>query len=67
MVDFCAPRQKLVIEVDGSQHFDQEEYDNERTSFLESKGFRVIRFWNHEVLKETESVLMAIYHALQER
>ncbi len=67
MVDFCAPRQKLVIEVDGSQHADQEDYDLERTVFIESRGYRVIRFWNHEVLQETDSVLLAILHALQEK
>jgi len=67
VVDFCAPRQKLVIEVDGSQHADQEDYDLERTVFIESRGYRVIRFWNHEVLQETDSVLLAILHALQEK
>lgn len=66
-MDFCAPRQKLVIEVDGSQHTDQEDYDLERTVFIESRGYRVIRFWNHEVLQETDSVLLAILHALQEK
>ena len=45
----CAPRRKLIIELDGSQHLEQEEYDLERTAFLESKGCRVLRFWNNEV------------------
>lgn len=67
VVDFCAPRQKLVIEVDGSQHTDQVEYDRERTAFLEARGYRVIRFWNHDVLKKTDAVLLAILHALQEK
>jgi len=45
IVDFCAPRHKLIIELDGSQHhLDREEHDQERTSFLTTKGYRVIRF-----------------------
>jgi very-short-patch-repair endonuclease len=65
VVDFCASRQKLVVEVDGSQHQDQEEYDRERTLFLESRGCQVIRFWNHEVLADTDAVVLAILHVLQ--
>jgi len=65
VVDFCAPHRKLVIELDGSQHLDQAEYDAERTSYLESKGYRVIRFWNGEVMNEIESVLRAIDFSLE--
>ena len=50
ITDFCAPRKKLVIELDGSQHLEQEKYDEERTKYLESKGYKVIRFWNNEVM-----------------
>jgi very-short-patch-repair endonuclease len=64
VVDFCAPRRKLIIELDGSQHLDQQEYDTERTSYLESKGYRVIRFWNSDVLNDIEGVLRAIDLAL---
>ena len=39
ITDFCAPRRKLIIEVDGGQHLDQEEYDDDRTAFLESQGY----------------------------
>jgi len=42
IVDFCAPRQKLIIEIDGSQHLDHESQDQERTAFLASKGYRVL-------------------------
>lgn len=42
--DFCAPRRKLIIELDGSQHLEQEQYDEERTKYLESQGYQVIRF-----------------------
>ncbi len=64
IVDFCAVRQKLVIEVDGGQHIDREGYDQERSAFLESKGYRVLRFWNHEVLNNLEGVITSILDAL---
>ena len=67
VVDFCAPRRRLVIELDGSQHLEQEEYDRERTAFLESKGYRVLRFWNQDVIKNVDSVLNVVYDALNER
>ena len=60
IVDFCAPRQKLIIELDGSQHLDREEQDQERTSFLTTKGYRVLRFWNHEVMNNLQGVITAI-------
>jgi len=60
----CAPRKKPVIEVDGGQHLEQEEYDAERTAFLESKGYRVLRFWNNDVLTEIEAILGAVMDAL---
>ncbi len=60
IVDFCAPRKKLIIEVDGSQHLEQVKYDFERTRYLESKGYRVLRFWNHEVLKNIDTVMNVI-------
>jgi very-short-patch-repair endonuclease len=65
IVDFCAPRLKLVIEVDGGQHVDQEEYDVERTAYLESKGFRVLRFWNNEVRSNIEEVLDQISRTIE--
>ena len=60
ITDFCAPSHKLVIEVDGSQHLDQEEYDNERTAFLQARGYRVLRFWNSEVLNNINAVMGVI-------
>ena len=65
IVDFCAPRKKLVIEVDGGQHLEQEEYDRQRTAFLESQGYRVLRFWNHDVMKELDGVMSVILEALE--
>jgi very-short-patch-repair endonuclease len=61
IVDFCSPSKKLVIEVDGSQHLEQEEYDQRRTTYLESRGYKVLRFWDHEVLEDLDAVLQAIY------
>ena len=66
IVDFCSPRKKLIIELDSSQHLEQEEYDSERTSFLESKGYRILRFWNNQIMNDIEAVLRAIDYALEE-
>ncbi|MBI4314795.1 MAG: endonuclease domain-containing protein [Chloroflexi bacterium] len=63
--DFCSVKAKLIIELDGSQHLKQEEYDNERTRYLESQGYRVIRFWNNQVLNDIEAVVRAIAIALE--
>ncbi|MBN1536854.1 MAG: endonuclease domain-containing protein [Anaerolineales bacterium] len=67
VVDFCAPANKMIIEVDGSQHLDQQEYDAERTAYLESQGYRVIRFWNNEVMNDIEGVIKAIEMVLSEK
>lgn len=64
IVDFVCIEHRLVVEVDGEVHKDQKEYDEERTRILESRGFRVIRFWNDEVIKRTEHVLTTIKTAL---
>ena len=59
IVDFYCHEIGLVIELDGSQHGtdDAMEYDAERTKFLEALGLRVVRYWNNEVLLETDDVL----------
>jgi len=67
IVDFCAPRKKLIIELDGSQHLEQEEYDMERTEFLKSKGYKVLRFWNNDVTNNMDSVLNVIWDTLNEK
>ncbi len=54
--DFICFDPMLVIEIDGSQHTEYMAYDSERSSFLEGKGFKVIRLWNHEVLAQTDRV-----------
>ena len=60
IADFVCLELKLIIELDGSQHFDQIAYDNERTDFLKQRGFKVLRFWNNDVFKNTEGVLESI-------
>ena len=59
IVDFYCHEIGLVIELDGSQHGtdDGRAYDAERTKFLEALGLRVVRYWNNDVLRNTESVL----------
>jgi very-short-patch-repair endonuclease len=66
IVDFICLEARLIIEVDGGQHGGRLVYDARRTVRLESKGYRVIRFWNHEVLGELEGVLEQIRAALIE-
>jgi len=63
--DFVCIEKKLIIELDGSQHLEQEEYDAERTQYLNSLGYRVIRFWNKDVMKDMDSVILAILHAIE--
>ncbi len=60
--DFCCVERKLIIEVDGGHHDEdtQDEYDRKRTAYLERCGYRVLRFWNTEVLGELEGVLETI-------
>jgi len=64
IVDFICRARGLVIEVDGSQHGQQEDYDEGRTQFLETQGYRVLRYWNNEVLQRGEAVLESIVQAL---
>jgi isoleucyl-tRNA synthetase len=66
IVDFVCLSKMLVIELDGGQHAENSniEYDNERTDYLESKGYRVLRFWNNELNDNFEGVLEVIYNAL---
>jgi len=64
--DFCCPKVRLTIELDGSQHLEQKEYDEDRTKYLESVGYRVIRFWNKDVMKDIEGVILAILYAMED-
>jgi very-short-patch-repair endonuclease len=66
IVDFLCPSKKLVIEIDGSQHYTDEgmEYDRLRTAYLEGLGLRVLRFSNKEIDNSFDSVCLAIQIAL---
>jgi very-short-patch-repair endonuclease len=64
--DFLCSKERLIVELDGSQHIEQVERDERRTAFLASQGYRVIRFWNNDVLARTEAVLEAILWALRD-
>ena len=62
--DFVCLQTRLIIEVDGSQHLDQQIYDDARTQRLQQLGFSVIRVWNDDVLLRIDDVLAAIAAAL---
>lgn len=64
VVDFVCLEEKLIIELDGGQHAENCEYDHERDSWLRSQGYTVLRFWNNELMNETEGVLEKIRLAL---
>ena len=67
IADFAARSVKLIVEVDGGQHDERATYDEARTRYLEAQGWRVIRFWNNDVLGNLEGVVATIERALVER
>jgi len=64
IVDFICRSKKIIVEVDGGQHnFDKNiEYDNNRTEYLKSKGYKIIRFWNNDI----DNNISGVYEKLQE-
>lgn len=66
ILDFVCLAQGLVVEVDGGQHADLQAqgYDRQRTVWLRQQGLRVLRFWNHEVVQQTNEVLAHVLQAL---
>jgi very-short-patch-repair endonuclease len=64
IVDFASRKAKLVIELDGGQHDTQRAADDLRTRQIEARGYRVLRFWNHDVLGNLDGVLNEIQSAL---
>ncbi len=60
ILDFYAPKIKLAIELDGSIHKENKEYDKARTEYLKSKNIQVIRFWNSEIEKDLDKSLEKI-------
>ena len=67
IVDFVCLSQKLIVEIDGGQHNEPAkiEEDSKRTQWLESKGYRVLRFWNNDVPSNTEGIFLAILDAVK--
>ncbi len=67
IVDFASFDRKLVIEIDGGQHNEEEikGRDEERTTWLRERGYQILRFWNNEVLMNMESVLERISETLR--
>lgn len=66
--DFACHQTRLVIELDGGQHASEATaaYDAKRTSYLAEQGYRVIRFWNNEVLSDLNSVMLAVHAAISD-
>jgi len=66
IVDFICLRARLILELDGGQHLEQTAYDRTRDQWLQSQGFRVMRFWTDAVFKQPEAVLERIAAVLEE-
>ena len=67
ITDFLCLEPKLVIELDGGQHVKRTDQDNQRTPYLQRLGYRVLRFWNHDVLREPDIVLEVIRDAIMNK
>jgi len=65
--DFACLDALMIVELDGSQHALQLEYDARRDAFSRSAGYRVLRFWNGDVFARTEQVMETIYEALRRK
>jgi very-short-patch-repair endonuclease len=64
VADFLCKEAKLIVEVDGSQHAEATDYDARRSGYLAARGYRVLRFWNNDVMNDLASVLEAIRTSL---
>ena len=67
IADFVCPEARLVVELDGNHHHDQQGYDRERDHWMQQQNFQVLRFWNHEVLNHQEIVIQQIRQILHEQ
>lgn len=65
ILDFYCAAKRIVIEIDGQQHLENKEYDKERTLYLESLGYKVLRFWNGEINTNLKHVLEKIRSVLE--
>nr|WP_314384676.1 endonuclease domain-containing protein [uncultured Cardiobacterium sp.] len=66
IADFICLEKNLIIEADGGQHNDNPR-DDARTAWLQAQGYTVLRYWNHDILQQTEAVLTHILHHLENR
>ena len=64
IADFVCIEKHLIVELDGGQHVDDAIRDEARTAYLQAQGYRVLRFWNNDVLSQTTAVLEAIHGAI---
>ena len=62
--DFVCLQASVIVELDGSQHAARMAYDARRDAFLRSQGFRVLRFWNVDLFRNSEAILDTIFEAL---
>jgi len=67
VADFLCKEAMLIVEIDGSQHLAQIEYDQYRDAFLRASGYEVVRFWNNEVLMNVNGVLESLTLTLSQR
>ena len=65
IADFACIEQRLIIELDGGQHTEQREYDRQRDAYISSRGYRILRFWNDDVLKDMDAVLEEILRTIE--
>ena len=64
--DLCAAKELLIVELDGSQHMEMTDRDKRRTEYLESLGYRVVRFWDNDALASTDEVIEKISNLLKD-
>ena len=67
VVDFFCLEQGIVVELDGGQHAVQTEYDQRRSAFLSLRGYRVLRFWDNEVIENIDGVLQQILQTVNDK
>ena len=64
IVDFVSKKNKIIIELDGSQHMEQVDYDKNRTKYLENLGYKIIRFYDNDIIENIDGVLETIKNFL---
>ena len=67
IADFICFESRLIVEIDGSQHYEQSQYDSERTKYLNNQGFKVVRYWNNDVMRNIDLILEDLLRHLDEQ